>query len=57
MDSKLVHLIGVYLYYRSPGGPVMGLYRMVAAREKEAHDKLAVLDEVDVDGERTVETS
>ena len=54
MDSKLVHLIGVYLYYRSPGGPVMRLYRMVAAREKEAHDKLAVLDKVNVDGERAV---
>ena len=40
----------------SPGSPVMRLYWMVAAREKEAHDKLAVLDEVDVDGERAVET-
>ena len=50
-------MIEDYVYYRSPGGSVMGLYRMVAAREEEAHDKLAVLDEVDVDSERAVETS
>ena len=34
----------------------MGLYRVVAAGQEEAHHKLAVLDEVDVDGERAVET-
>ena len=35
----------------------MGLYRVVAAGQEEAHHKLAVLDEVNVDGEGAVETS
>ena len=42
----------------APGGPwpVMRPYRMVSAGQDETHHKLAVLDEVDVDGEGTVET-
>ena len=42
----------------APGGPrsVMGPYRMVPAGQEETHHKLAVLDEVDVDGEGAVET-
>ena len=42
-----------------PGGPrpVMGPYRVMSAGQEETHHKLAVLDEVDVDGEGAVETS
>ena len=47
-----LHSILVYLSLSSPGwsARVLRLYWTVAARPDEAHHKLAVLDEVNVDG-------